>query len=56
MTVKFVHATVSGVANTLNTQCDYVIAALDDQGRVWEFVSGRWYQIPSPPPPPEEKP
>lgn len=46
--VRFVQVAVSGVLNTSNTQCDYVIAALDEQGRVWECLCGHWYCVPSP--------
>lgn len=34
--VRFVQVAVSGVQNTANTQADYIIVALDDQGRIWE--------------------
>lgn len=46
--VRFVQVAVSGVNNTQNTQSDYVIAALDEQGRVWEYVANKWYCILSP--------
>ena len=34
--VEFVQITATGVQNTSQTQCDYVLHGLDKSGRVWE--------------------
>lgn len=34
--VEFVQITTTGVQNTSQTQCDYVLHGLDKSGRVWE--------------------
>lgn len=47
--VRFVQVAVSGVNNTQTTESDYVFAALDDKGRIWEKLVGHeWYLLESP--------
>jgi len=45
---KVVQISVSGVANTSNTQSDYIVVALCDDGTVWEMLGTHpWQQLPA---------
>lgn len=46
---KIIQISSMGVENVYETQCDYVIIALCNDGTVWEIrnTSSEWIQLPS---------
>ena len=53
---KIVQICVTGVENTANTQCNYVIVALDENGRVWEMSNTwGWHEVPLAVPDPQDE-
>lgn len=48
--VKFTQVAIAGVdGNNMIIQCNYVIVALDTEGRIWERPdTGPWYCVESP--------
>jgi ribosomal protein S27AE len=49
--MKFIQITSAGVANNHTTQCNWVLHALDDEGRIWELDDAHgWCEVPLPVP------
>jgi hypothetical protein len=47
--MKFIQITSAGVANTQATQCNWVLHALDEDGRIWEMDDTHgWREVPLP--------
>lgn len=45
---KAIQISISNVQNNISTQCNYIIAALGDDGSIWEYKDniGVWIRLP----------
>lgn len=47
--MKFVQIASAGIANNSSTQANWILHALDDQGRIWELDDCHgWREVPLP--------
>lgn len=47
--MKFVQITSAGIANNSGTQANWILHALDDNGRIWELDDTHgWREVPLP--------
>jgi hypothetical protein len=54
--MKFIQITSAGIENNMSTQANWILHALDDEGRIWELDDMHgWREVPLPKPTPSSE-